>query len=57
MCYYFNDIINVNDLDFYNFFLDVKSYENIFIYFITYKTMHGVKPLPNMITLNIQHYF
>ena len=29
MCYYFNGIINITDLDLDNILLDEKSYENI----------------------------
>ena len=37
MCYYFNDIIKVEDLDLDNVLIDEKSHENILIY-ISYKT-------------------
>ena len=35
MCYYFNDIIMLEDFDLDNILIDKKSYENIF-YFITF---------------------
>ena len=35
-CYYFDDIINVEDFDFDNILIDEKSYENILIYDISY---------------------
>ena len=45
-CYYFNDLIKFEDFDFDNILIDGKSYENIFIYDISYKTFlvqnHGV---------------
>ena len=44
-CYYFDDIIRVQDIRFDNNFLDEKSYENILIYDISYKTFMGAKPL------------
>ena len=44
-CYYFDDIIRIKDFNFDNFFLDEKSYENILIYDISYKTLIGAKPL------------
>ena len=31
-CYYFNDVIKIEDFDFDNILLDKKSYENILIY-------------------------
>ena len=38
MCYYFNDIIKVEDLDVDNVLIDEKSHENILMYDISYKT-------------------
>ena len=32
MCYYFDDIIKLEDFDLDNILIDEKSYENIFIY-------------------------
>ena len=45
MCYYFNGIINITDLDLDNILLDEKSCEDILIYDITYKTPYCAKPL------------
>ena len=36
-CYYFGDIININDLDLENIFIDKNSYENVLIYDVAYK--------------------
>ena len=44
-CYYFDDIIRVEDIDFDNILLEKKSFENILIYDISYKALMGVKPL------------
>ena len=44
-CYYFDDIIKLEDFDFNNILLDKKSHENILIYDISYKTLIGPKPL------------
>ena len=44
-CYYFDDIINIENFDFYNILLDEKSRENILIFDISYKTLMGTKPL------------
>ena len=35
MCYYFNDIIEIEDFDFDNILKDEKSYENILVYNIS----------------------
>ena len=43
MCYYFEDIINGEDFD--SALLDTKSYENILIYDISYKSLIGTKSL------------
>ena len=40
MCYYFDDMIRIEG----NVLLDEKSYENILIYSISYKTLIGAKP-------------
>ena len=40
--YYFNDIIKIENFDFADIFLDRKSYKNILIYVISYKTLIGV---------------
>ena len=39
-CYYFNNIIKIDDFDFDN----VKSYKNILVHDISYKTLIGAKP-------------
>ena len=44
-CYYFDDIIKIEDFDFDNVLFDEKSYENILIYGISYKTLIDPKPL------------
>ena len=43
--YYFDDIININNLNLNNILLNEKSYQNILIYNIWYKTPYGAKPL------------
>ena len=45
LCYYFDDIIKLEDFDLDNILIDKKSHENIFIYDISYKTLTGSKPL------------
>ena len=42
-CYYFNDASQNEDFD--NISVDEKSYENILVYVISYKTLIGAKPL------------
>ena len=44
-CYYFHDIIIIEDLHFDNILFDKKTYENILVCNISYKTMLGSKPL------------
>ena len=44
-CYYFNDIINLEDFDLDNILIDEKSHKNILIYDILYKTLFDPKPL------------
>ena len=44
-CYYFNDIMRVEDIDYDNILLDEKSYENILTHDISYKTFVSAKPL------------
>ena len=44
-CYYFHDIMRVLDIDFSDVLLSEKSYENILIFDISYKTFMGAKPL------------
>ena len=38
-CYYFDDIIKIEEFDFDNILLDEKPYRNILIYDISYKTL------------------
>ena len=45
MCYYFNDIMRVVDIDFYKLLLDERSNKNILTYDISYKTFMGTNPL------------
>ena len=44
-CYYFDDIIKLEDIGFDNILIDEKSYKNILIYDISHKTLIGGKPL------------
>ena len=37
-CYYFDDIIKIEDFDPDNILIDEKSYENILVYIISYKS-------------------
>ena len=46
MCYYFDDIIKLEDFDLDNILIDKKPHENILIYDISYITLIGSKPLP-----------
>ena len=43
-CYYFDDI-NINDLDLDKIYIHEKSYENILINGVAYKTPYGTNPL------------
>ena len=43
-CYYFDDIIKLELIDFDNILIDKKSHENILIYDISYKTLIESKP-------------
>ena len=45
MCYYFSDIIKLEDFDLDNILIDKKSYKNIMIYDISYKTLIDSKSL------------
>ena len=45
MCQYFDDIININDLDL-DILLDEKSNQNALIYDVAYKTSYKAKLLP-----------
>ena len=42
-CCYFNNIMRVADIKFYKTLLEEKSYENILIYDISYKTFMSAK--------------
>ena len=44
-CYYFDDIIKIEDFDLDNTLSDEKPYENSLVYNISYKTFIGTKPL------------
>ena len=44
-CYYFNDIIKSEELDFNNILIEEKSHWNILIYDISYKTLSCLKRL------------
>ena len=44
-CYYFDDIIKLEDFDFDNVLIDKKSYQNFPINDISYKTLIGPKSL------------
>ena len=45
VCYYFDDIIELEGFHFYNILIDEKSQENILIYNSSYNTLIGAKPL------------
>ena len=42
-CYYFDDIIKLEDFDLDNILIDKKIHENILIYDISYKNLIGSK--------------
>ena len=44
-CYYFNDIIEIEDFDLDNILIGEKSYESILFYNISYKSLIDTKPL------------
>ena len=44
-CYYFDDISKVKDFDLDNILIDKKSYENILVYNISYKSLIDSTPL------------
>ena len=44
-CYYFDDIIRLEDFDLENFLIDKNSHENILIHDISYKTLINSKLL------------
>ena len=43
--YYFHGIIKIEGLDFNNIVLDEKSYRNVLLYDVSYKTLIDAKPL------------
>ena len=43
-CYYFDDIIKIEDLDLDNILIDGKSSKNILVYDISHKTLIDSKP-------------
>ena len=43
-CYYFDDIIKIEDFNLDKMLIDEKSYENILVYNISYKTLIDAKP-------------
>ena len=43
-CYYFDDLIKLEDFDFDNILIDKKSHENILICGILYKNLTDPKP-------------
>ena len=45
-CFYFDDIIRIEKIDFDNVLSDKKSNENILIYTFSYGTFMVAKPLP-----------
>ena len=46
-CYYLDDIIKFADFYLHNILIEEKSYENILVYNISYKTLFSSKPLRN----------
>ena len=49
MCYYFNDVIIIEDFDFDNILLDEKSIGNILIYNVLYKSFIGHKTITHYV--------
>ena len=45
ICYYFGDIIKIEDFDLHNILKDKKPYKNILVYKISHKSLLGYKPL------------
>ena len=43
--YYFHDVIKIEDFDLDNTLIDEKSYENMLVYNISYKSLTDCKPL------------
>ena len=44
-CYFFDDIIKMQDFEFGNILLDEKPYQNVLIYNTLYKTLISTKQL------------
>ena len=44
-CYYYGELIKIEDFDFGNILIDRKSCKNILVYNILCKTLFGSKPL------------
>ena len=44
-CYYFDDILKIEDFDIDNILIDEKSYKNILVYNISYKSLIDSEPL------------
>ena len=51
MCYYFNDVIKLEDFDLDNILIEKKTHENILIYNISHKTLL-IDPTPLHIRFN-----
>ena len=45
MCYYFDDLTKFEGVDLDNTLIDEKSFENILVLYISYKTLIAAKPL------------
>ena len=44
-CYYFDDIMKIEELDFENILISERSFKNVLVYNISYETLIGTKPL------------
>ena len=44
-CYFFNEIVKIEDFNLDNTLMDEKSYENILVYNNSYKTLIDANPL------------
>ena len=44
-CYYFDDIMTVEDIDSSDILLNDKKYKNTLIFDISYKTLYGLKTI------------
>ena len=45
MCYYFDEIMKIEDFNLDNILKDEKTYKNILVYSISYKPLIDAKPL------------